>query len=64
MAPSRRIGPSGTRLLAPLIAALGLAIVIRTVAAGGGPLSAGVLIGCIFCALGVARFYLTIRDPG
>ena len=63
MAPTHQIGTSGTRILAPLIALLGLAIVIRTLAAGGGVLSIGVLLGAVFCAIGAGRFYLSLRAP-
>jgi len=61
MAPPQRIGTSGTRILSPLIAVLGVAIVIRTIAAGGGILSAGVLLGTIFLAIGAGRLYLSRR---
>ena len=40
---------------------LGLAIVIVTIANGGGPLSTGVLLGIIFTLLGAGRFYLSLR---
>ena len=56
-----RIGTSGTRVLAPLIALLGVAIIVRTLAAGGGALSAGVLLGVVFVAIGLARLYLSLR---
>ena len=61
MAHSQRIGSSGTRLLSPLIAMLGAAIVVRTLLAGGGVLSIGVLLGAIFVAIGIGRLYLTLR---
>ena len=47
-----RIGTSGTRILAPLIAVLGVVIIVRTVTAGGGALSVGVLLGAVFVAIG------------
>lgn len=59
--PSQRIGAGGTRILAPLIAALGVAIIVRTIVAGGGPLSIGVLLGVVFVAIGAGRFYLGQR---
>jgi hypothetical protein len=61
MTPSQGIGTSGTRLLSPLIALLGLAIVVRTLAAGGGIASAGVLLGVVFLAIGLGRLYLSLR---
>lgn len=63
MAPSQGIGTTGTRILAPLIAALGLLIIIRTLAAGGGPFSIGVLLGLVFLAIGAGRLYLSLRAP-
>ncbi len=61
MASRERISSSGTRLLAPLIAFLGVLIVVRTVVAGGGPLSAGVILGAVFFAIGAGRIYLLTR---
>jgi multisubunit Na+/H+ antiporter MnhB subunit len=53
-----------TRIFAVLIVGFGIAIVIITLAAGGGPLSAGVLIGLLFSALGAGRLYLSLRGRG
>ena len=50
-----------TRIFALIILGFGLAIVIVTIANGGGPLSSGVLIGIIFTLLGAGRFYLSLR---
>lgn len=61
---SQGFGTSGTRLLAPLIALIGAAIVVRTLAAGGGIASAGVLLGAVFVAIGLGRLYLSLRTPG
>jgi multisubunit Na+/H+ antiporter MnhB subunit len=61
VASRERISSSGTRFLAPLIAGLGVLIVVRTIAAGGGALSAGVLLGLVFVGIGVGRLYLLYR---
>jgi hypothetical protein len=62
------IGARGTRILAPLIVVLGVAIVIRTVTAGGGPASIGVILGLVFVGIGIGRLYLlrqaASRPPG
>jgi multisubunit Na+/H+ antiporter MnhB subunit len=50
-----------TRIFALIILGFGLAIVIVTIANGGGPLSTGVLLGIIFTLLGAGRFYLSLR---
>ena len=44
-----------------LLIGLGLAIVISTVAAGGGPIATGVLVGLFFVVAGGARLYLQRR---
>ena len=62
MSGSQRIGNSGTRILAPVIAILGVAIIVRTVTAGGGAFSIGVLLGLVFLAIGCGRLYLAQRD--
>jgi hypothetical protein len=48
-----------TRLFGLVIAGFGAAILIVTLANGGGVLSLGVLLGILFVALGVGRIYLT-----
>ena len=63
MAPSQRIGTQGTRVLSAVIAALGILIVVRTLAAGGGPLSLGILLGTGFVLIGAGRLYLSMRAP-
>jgi drug/metabolite transporter (DMT)-like permease len=47
-----------TRLLGSLIALLGVAMVVTTLARGGGPLALGVVLGVLFAVLGAARVYL------
>ena len=53
-----------TRLFAVVILGFGIAIVVITLAEGGGPLSAGLLIGLLFSALGAGRLYLAMRGRG
>ena len=62
MSGSQGIGSGGTRVLAPVIALLGVAIIVRTVVAGGSALSVGVLLGAVFVAIGCGRLYLAQRD--
>ena len=50
-----------TRLFAVVIVGFGLAILIVTLANGGGPLSLGVLLGLVFVGLGAGRLYLALR---
>jgi hypothetical protein len=37
---------------------IGVALLVSTLARGGGPLAIGVLFGVLFVAAGVARLYL------
>jgi hypothetical protein len=53
-----------TRLFAVVITGFGVAIVVVTVANGGGPASFGFLIGLLFTALGIGRLYLSLRARG
>ena len=49
------------RLLPALTIALGIAMVVVAVTAGGGPLSVGVVVGLLFCAAGAGRLYVEVR---
>ena len=49
---------TGSIVLSIAIVALGIAMLAVTLARGGGPLSAGVVVGLLFCGAGAARLYL------
>ena len=51
-----------TRAFSVVIIGFGIAIVVVTLANGGGPLSFGVVIGLAFLAMGCGRLYLALRD--
>jgi len=53
-----------TRVFAAIIVAFGLAIVVVTLASGGGIASVGVWMGIGFVGLGAARLYLAMRARG
>lgn len=53
-------GPS-TRLMSIVMIVIGLAILVRTLAAGGGALATGVVLGVLFILAGGARLYLALR---
>jgi multisubunit Na+/H+ antiporter MnhB subunit len=61
MPAPRDVHRQGTRLMAVAMVVLGIAILVRTLAAGGGALALGVLIGALFVAAGAARLYLQLR---
>ncbi len=50
-----------TRLTSALMVVIGVAIVVRTIAAGGGPAALGILVGLLFVAAGAGRLYVQSR---
>jgi hypothetical protein len=44
-----------------LMMVIGVALVVRTLTAGGGAAATGVLLGVLFVAAGAARLYLQFR---
>ena len=52
---------STIRLLAGAMIVVGIALVARALTAGGGVLSVGVLMGVLFVAAGIGRYWLTVR---
>jgi uncharacterized membrane protein len=61
MPAPREIHATTTRLMSALMVAIGIALLVRTLAEGGGPLSLGVLLGVLFVAAGAGRFMLLRR---
>lgn len=53
---------SATLVLSVALLGLGLAMVVTTLARGGGPLAYGVVLGVLFTAAGAARFWIARRD--
>ena len=49
------------RIFATIIIGFGLAILVVTLARGGGPLATGFIFGLLFVALGCGRLYLSLR---
>ena len=48
-----------TRLTSGLMVFIGVAIVVRTIDAGGGPAALGILVGVLFVAAGAGRLYVS-----
>lgn len=46
-----------------MLIAIGVTMVVSALAAGGGPLALGVVVGALFALLGVARLWLALRAP-
>ncbi|HEX5147265.1 MAG TPA: hypothetical protein VFV85_09590 [Conexibacter sp.] len=62
MPEPRQIHRSTTRVLSLAMVAIGVALVVRTLVAGGGGLAVGLVLGVLFVAAGVARLYLQSRE--
>ncbi|HWT25535.1 MAG TPA: hypothetical protein VN213_18670 [Solirubrobacteraceae bacterium] len=50
-----------TMVLSGLLILIGIAIVVRTLAAGGGALATGVVLGLLFVAAGGGRLWVERR---
>ncbi len=61
MPEPRPLRQTYTRVMSILMIVIGIALLIRTVIAGGGALATGILLGLLFVAAGVARLYLQFR---
>jgi hypothetical protein len=61
MTTPERVYRNVTLAFSFVIIAFGLVIVGVTVAAGGGPVSTGILIGLLFLGIGGTRLYLAMR---
>jgi hypothetical protein len=62
MPDPRQLHRSSTRVLSLAMIAIGVALVARTLAAGGGGLALGIVLGVLFAAAGGARLYLQTRQ--
>jgi hypothetical protein len=61
MASPERIYRGSVRALSFALIALGLAILVTTLANGGGPVSLGFLLGLAFVAVGAGRLWVSAR---
>jgi hypothetical protein len=62
MPKPRQLRPSFSRLTSVAMVVIGIALLIRTIAAGGGALASGIVLGVLFIAAGVGRIYLQWRE--
>jgi uncharacterized membrane protein len=56
-----------TRLTSGLMVFIGVAMLVRTIAGGGGPVALGVILGVLFVAAGAGRLWVErghARDRG
>jgi hypothetical protein len=61
MPDPRQIHRSSTRAMSIAMVLIGVALIARTIAAGGGPIATGSLLGALFIIAGAARLYLQLR---
>lgn len=61
MASPERIYQGSVRALSLVFLALGLVLLVSTLASGGGPLSVGTLLGIAFLTVGAGRLWVASR---
>jgi hypothetical protein len=61
MHKQRQLHGPATRIMSVLMILIGIALLVRTVAAGGGAIATGVILGLLFILAGAARLYLQLR---
>ena len=52
---------SSTRAMSAVMILIGVALIVRTVVAGGSGLATGVILGILFVGAGAGRLYLQLR---
>ena len=57
----RQVYSSSTRVFSIAMIVIGIALVVRTLVAGGGALATGLVLGILFMLAGGARLYLQLR---
>ena len=58
-----RLYRSSTVVIGSLTCLIGLALIVTTLARGGGPLAVGFVVGVLFALLGAGRVLLARRPP-
>ena len=59
MPEGRGVHRGVTLVLSAAMVVIGIAMLVRTLAAGGGPLALGTILGVLFIAAGAGRLYFT-----
>jgi hypothetical protein len=57
----RQVYSSSTRVFSIAMIVIGVALIARTLAAGGGAIATGIVLGVLFVLAGAARLYLQLR---
>jgi hypothetical protein len=58
MSKPRDLHRQTTAVLSAILVLLGVAMIVRTLTAGGGAIALGLLLGVLFIAAGLGRLYL------
>jgi hypothetical protein len=58
----RNLHRTATSALSAAMLVIGVALIVSTIARGGGPLAVGVLMGVLFVAAGAGRLYVARMD--
>ena len=61
MSKRRQLHSTSTRVLSIAMIVIGVALIVRTLAASGGALATGLVLGILFMLAGAARLYLQLR---
>jgi hypothetical protein len=61
MPSPERLYTGSVRALSVVFVVLGVALIVVTLAAGGGPVSFGLLMGLVFVAVGAGRLWVSSR---
>jgi hypothetical protein len=62
MTPSGRdVHRAGTQILSFALLVIGIALIVRTIIAGGGGLAFGLVLGVLFVAVGAGRLWIAWR---
>ena len=62
MPEPQQLRRSSTRVMSALMILVGVALVVRTLVAGGGAGAVGLVLGILFVAAGAGRLYLQRRS--
>ena len=57
----RQLYSSSTRVFSIAMIVIGIVLIVRTLAAGGGAIATGVVLGLLFVLAGAGRLYLQLR---
>ena len=64
MPDPRQLHRRSVNALSLVMVAIGVALIVRTLAAGGGAIAVGIVLGVLFVAAGAARIWLNRRGSG